>query len=1329
MSAISIRKLRLLLATAFCLGHLLPAFAQDDPWRTLSGTVFEHLGLSNGLPNSMVTAVAEDGAGFLWVGTASGLARWDGYRFRVYAAGRENGEAIPDDFIQCLHTSPDGRLWAGLNAGGLARYDRALDRFVVVPLDPDYPDRVVNTIADDGAGGLWIGTDAGLEHLAAGAAAAAHALRSAADPGGPQNQQIKVLLRSRNGTLWVGTSAGLYRLDHDTGRYSLVSIPVALGRSHLEISALFEDSEGGIWIGTLTQGGFVLVPGETAPRAVHADGEVGSKIEGQRVVAIGEAEPGQIWFSIDGHGIVVLDTRTGHARHLRHDPARPTSLQHDEVWTLYRDRSGQMWVGSQAGLDRYDPGRTAISTIFGGNNGAGNLSKQDVRAVLPVDGRQIWLGYSDQGIDIVKPAEGSVVGLGARADAAARPLPDAVVFALAAAPGGKVYAATQRGLYRIEETRGATRVAVSPEKPDMDLAALIAPGEILWIGARNDGLWQYVDGSHSRGRRIGLAGLTDQRIRALEPASGGRLWVGTRNGLNLVDPASETIERILPDSHDPQSLSAGLVSSLLTDRQGRLWVATEGGGIDLLERRDPDGRPRFRHFGVAQGIPHANVDKLLMDKSGRIWASTDDGLASIDPDNFAVRSFRRAEGVAIATYWINSGGVTGQGDLLFGGIGGLTVVHPDRVSDWSYVPPIVVTDLRIGGKSVPPGRFIGAGTAEPMIVQPEADSLAVEFAALDFSAPERNRYAYKLEGFDSSWIETDSSRRLASYTNLPPGTYKLRLRGSNRNGVWAETSLDLPIRVLPAWYQTIWFRLLLVVLAAVLVMLLVRSRTAYYRGRQERLERQVELRTAELISRTGQVKALLDNSGQGFLSFGEDLIVDSEYSHACETMLGLAPAGMRVDQALFSSDEKQAELFRRAAEAFRECQDYKRRTVLLSLFPKEIRRGGLMIEAAYRRIGNGRLMAILTDVTESRRLTEKLETNYRRQDMVVAAVIESRDFFATVDSYRHFIDVQLPGWLARDDMPDALLAEIFRTVHTFKGVLGQFNFERSPKALHELEEVLADFAAAAGSETVEMLQAVVDLAQFRRCLSLDLAVVEGVLGSDFVQNGARIAVPAALAEGVSRLGARLLEGGSVDLADPAERDLLWELSRMHHVSLDRVLHGFDRMVRQLAESQGKAVAPLAVEGGEDLLVDPRRYRDFFQALVHVFRNAVSHGIETPDDRVDAGKDEAGMILCTVTRDSGAVTIAIADDGAGIDLDRLRHRLPVGLSDDAVMQSVFQDSVSAQDEVDEISGRGIGLGAVWQAVEILGGSAAVASTPGRGTVFKFTLPMDAGISMA
>jgi signal transduction histidine kinase len=279
-----------------------------------------------------------------------------------------------------------------------------------------------------------------------------------------------------------------------------------------------------------------------------------------------------------------------------------------------------------------------------------------------------------------------------------------------------------------------------------------------------------------------------------------------------------------------------------------------GGGIQLLTHRDAAGRPRFRRIGTAEGLPSANVQMLLQDTQGKIWASTGDGLAVIDPATFAVRALHRAEGVAFGGHYGGSGARTPQGELLFGAGDGVSVVRPERLKEWGYRPPVVVTDTRIGGQPVPAERFNGAGSSEPLLIASKANSLAVEFSALDYTAPERNRYAYKLEGFDTNWIETDPTRRLAVYTNLPPGNYALHLRGSNRDGVWTEKTVDLPIRVLPAWYQTLWFKLAMFGAGIAAVAVLVQARTAYLRQRQRELQSQVEARTAEVVHQKAVVE-------------------------------------------------------------------------------------------------------------------------------------------------------------------------------------------------------------------------------------------------------------------------------------------------------------------------------------------------------------------------------------------------------------------------------------------------------------------------------------------
>jgi diguanylate cyclase (GGDEF)-like protein len=221
-------------------------------------------------------------------------------------------------------------------------------------------------------------------------------------------------------------------------------------------------------------------------------------------------------------------------------------------------------------------------------------------------------------------------------------------------------------------------------------------------------------------------------------------------------------------------------------------------------------------------------------------------LAVIDPESMSIRPVRRADGAPLVDYFFAGGATTPQGEVLFSAMGGMTVVRAGVLPPWRFKPPIVITDLRVGGKPVPAGPFNGMGAKSTVTLTPDANSLAVEFAALDFTAPERNRHAYRLDGFDRDWVETDTSRRLAVFANLSPGEYTLRLRGSNRDGLWTGQDLALPIRVLPAWHQRLEVRILAAIMLIIGVFGLIRWRTSYLRRRQGELERQVDDQTADL---------------------------------------------------------------------------------------------------------------------------------------------------------------------------------------------------------------------------------------------------------------------------------------------------------------------------------------------------------------------------------------------------------------------------------------------------------------------------------------------------
>jgi signal transduction histidine kinase/ActR/RegA family two-component response regulator len=454
---------------------------------------------------------------------------------------------------------------------------------------------------------------------------------------------------------------------------------------------------------------------------------------------------------------------------------------------------------------------------------------------------------------------------------------------MALTPGGTVYMGAKQGLYRSTLTGKAVDRVHLPND-DSRVGGLLVQGDVLWVG--HSGVTRLKLGR--RGEPVGPldhieAGLPNVRVDALAPGPNGSIWIGTHAGLARIDGSTmKLIERALPGSDD-DSLAAGGITSLVTDRLGRLWISSTGGAINILTGRDAHGQLRFRHLGMGDGLPNDNVDDLQIAPDGAIWASTDNGLARIDPKTLKITDFHLKDGVYFNDHWSGSGTVTREGEILFGSVGGLDVVRPADIKPWRFQPPIVITDLEEGAKS------LGANLPDPMRsgrvrVPPGIKSLRVEFSALDFSFPESNRYAYQLVGYDRDWIETDSAHRIATYTNLDPGRYELRLRGSNKDGIWAQATLNLPIDVQPAWNQTAWFKLAMILLGLLAVAGVIFWRTAAMRRQQRELERQVEDRTAQLSEQTAL--ALAANAAKSqFLA-----MMSHELRTPMNGVLGLAQA-------------------------------------------------------------------------------------------------------------------------------------------------------------------------------------------------------------------------------------------------------------------------------------------------------------------------------------------------------------------------------------------------------------------------------------------------------
>ncbi|HYC02064.1 MAG TPA: diguanylate cyclase [Azospirillaceae bacterium] len=832
-------------AVAAALLLLATPAARAEPetaWSGIAAPLFEPVPLPAGV-SRLVVGLAQDREGLIWLGTVGGLVRWDGHRTRVYKHDPDDPYSLPDNFVFATLVDRQGRLWVGTNGGGLARHDAATDRFVRIPSGPGgLPQAPIWDLREDRDGGIWAGTAKGAWRLDP-ATGAVTGLR--AGPDGLPDDPVVMVRDGEAGDLWIGTSAGLARREAATGRVVTLESR-GFGEAVPEIRSLLRDGAGRTWIGTRGHGLATLDPDGAVRRL-----SVAPELDGAWVEEIIEVTPGRFWLATNGQGLFEYRPGMpgqGRLRRFGHDPRQATSLADDSVWSVIRDRTGQLWIATQQGVSRFDPGQVSIASIMPGDDPRTTLADPDVRALAVDPAGRLWIGYRGAGLDIFDPKAGRVAQLRPDPARPTRSPPRSNKLSFAPAPGGGFLLGTDVGLYLVDaEAHGARRLELAGLDPVVEISSLHRDGGVLWIGTASSGLYRHVLGSGTAELAAGAggpSGLSNPHVEIIVPIADGQFWIGTRDGLNRFDPARGVVERIGADRQDPASLANRQVVHALLDRKGRLWASVPGAGLDVLEGRDAAGRPIFRRIGLRDGLPNDRPNALALDGQGRVWLSSDDGLAVIDPDSFKVRTFGRADGYAAKSAWIRDVAVLPTGEIAFGGFGALTLVRPDATEAAPPVPSLVFTELRVGGRVLRGAK--GLDAVDPVVVRPDANSLAVEFAGLDYAGTERLAYSYLLDGFDRYWTQVDSSRRVAAYTGLPPGDHVLRVRVADREGAWSDRESRLHVRVLPAWHQTLWFRALALLAAVGLVSAIVYARTRVLRRRERELAALVAQRTREL---------------------------------------------------------------------------------------------------------------------------------------------------------------------------------------------------------------------------------------------------------------------------------------------------------------------------------------------------------------------------------------------------------------------------------------------------------------------------------------------------
>ncbi len=818
---------------------------------------FKNLSTEHGLSQSTVPCMLQDRSGFLWLGTHDGLNRYDGYSFKVYRHDPQDPGSLAKGLILALVEDASGDLWIATEGGGLDHWRRAADSFSHHIHDPQDPHSLAGdevwALLDDGDGGLWIGTsDSGLDHRDPQTGRFAHWRHDQDDPRSLSDDRVRALVEDVDGRLWVGTLGGLNRFDPAGGTFERFrhhpDDPGSLTDDR--VRSLLVDSRGELWVGTYRGLNRFDRVGGTFEAFPHGDSEA-APIGGRRVRALLEDREGRLWVGTNSGLDLFLGPDGGFARY-RHRPAIADSLSDDGVLSLLQDRSGLLWAGTrEGGVNQWNPAAWSFARHRHDPEAPESLSNDSVFAFSQDAAGGLWIGTFGGGLDRLDRASGRMRHHRHRpADPAS--LGDDRVTALLHDRSSVLWVGTfASGLDRLSPGDHAfDHLRHDPERADSLSADAVSAlhedrrGE-LWVGTYGGGLNRYeaATGSfrHFRKQAGDPRSLSDDRVASIAEAAGGALWIGTfGGGLNRLDPRTGEVLR-LADTAESSGRSSDSVIALRI-AAGVLWVGTQGAGLDKLESFDPaSGAASFRNFNRRHGLPNDVVYGIEPDADGNLWLATNGGLARFDPRAESVDVYTASQGLQGNEFNVGAHFRGRDGELFFGGPRGFNAFYPERIPKNSTPPAVVLTSLLELNQPVALGASSDA--VRRVVLEPEAYVVSFEFAALDFTAPEKNRYAYRLEGWSDDWIELGTFRR-ATFTNLAPGRYVLHSRASNNDGVWNEGA-PLEITVLPPWWRTHS------AYAAYCVTLLLASALAI-RSVRRRARRRSELRRAHLAQEAAE---------------------------------------------------------------------------------------------------------------------------------------------------------------------------------------------------------------------------------------------------------------------------------------------------------------------------------------------------------------------------------------------------------------------------------------------------------------------------------------------
>ncbi|MEK7728844.1 MAG: two-component regulator propeller domain-containing protein [candidate division KSB1 bacterium] len=763
--------------------------------------------------------ILQDRQSFMWFGTQGGLNKYDGYKFTVYQEDVFDSTSLAQNVNNVMCEDHTGTLWFGsMNAAVLNRFERETESFTRFKHDPNNPHSLsnggVSAIYEDHTGTLWVGTSNGLNKFDREQEQFTRFQFDPKDSTSLHGYSVFSIYEDRSGTLWIGTGRWLNKFDREQEQFVHYEHDPQHPRNRKarQITSIFEDRGGALWLGSEGAGLKKFDRENGLFTSFFHDPMKPHSLSSDSVEAIYEDRSGTLWIGT-WNGLNLFDRVEERFIHFLPDPKNPHSLKDKVIWDIYQDRSGILWIGTfMGGANKVDRNKEQFTQIAHDPDNPHSLSDNGAQGFYTDHTGTLWVGAGN-GLNRFDSNTKQFTSL-VHDPKNSNSLCDNNVDVINEDYLGMLWLGTNKGLDKFDPTQKRfTHYVHDPNNPhslSSDLIVVIYEDRdhVLWIGTFGGGLNKF-DREQNRFTRFvydaeNQNSINGNYVWAVCEDSLARniLWIAA-DGLNRFDRDTERFTRFVNDPKNPRSLSHDYVGPLWVDRRGTLWVGTLGGGLNRFDNETE----QFSHFTTKDGLPDNQVCGIIEDDHGRLWLSTGNGLSRFDPKTKTFRNYDVADGLASNSFVMPSQHESADDEMFWGSDNsGFTRFHPDSIKDNPYIPPVVITAFKRYNTDDAKGIAIeekGISAKKEISVSYKDNVLSFEFAALSYRNTFKNQYAYKLEGFSDNWIQLGAKREI-TFTNLDPGEYTLRVKGSNNDGVWNEAGTSLKITVTPPWWQTRW---------------------------------------------------------------------------------------------------------------------------------------------------------------------------------------------------------------------------------------------------------------------------------------------------------------------------------------------------------------------------------------------------------------------------------------------------------------------------------------------------------------------------------------------